>query len=150
MDNLIVLDTSAIINFSKASDKGKAIKTYFDSLQNVRYCIATPVVAELLVFSEANQWGVPRQQAIKNFVDSCMIIDINAADQELLDAYKDIDLFSRRKKAINGSFLSAGSIKMGKNDLWIAATAMVLNAPLITTDKDFSHLNNAMVTIIEF
>jgi len=29
---------------------------------------------------------------------------------------------------------------MGKNDLWIAATASVLSAALLTTDNDFSHL----------
>ena len=30
---------------------------------------------------------------------------------------------------------------MSKNDLWIAATAYVTNATLVTTDKDFDHLN---------
>jgi tRNA(fMet)-specific endonuclease VapC len=29
---------------------------------------------------------------------------------------------------------------MGKNDLWIAATASVYDMELITTDKDFNHL----------
>ena len=33
------------------------------------------------------------------------------------------------------------SRSMGKNDLWIAATASVLNVPLLTTDKDFLHLD---------
>jgi tRNA(fMet)-specific endonuclease VapC len=31
---------------------------------------------------------------------------------------------------------------MGKNDLWIAATASVLKLPLLTTDKDFLHLDS--------
>jgi predicted nucleic acid-binding protein len=31
---------------------------------------------------------------------------------------------------------------MGKNDLWIAATALATKATLITTDKDFDHLQN--------
>jgi predicted nucleic acid-binding protein len=30
---------------------------------------------------------------------------------------------------------------MGKNDLWIAATACVTHLPLITTDRDFDHLD---------
>jgi tRNA(fMet)-specific endonuclease VapC len=29
---------------------------------------------------------------------------------------------------------------MGKNDLWIAATALLLEATLITTDNGFNHL----------
>ena len=30
---------------------------------------------------------------------------------------------------------------MGKNDLWIAATAHASGAVLVTTDKDFDHLH---------
>jgi tRNA(fMet)-specific endonuclease VapC len=29
---------------------------------------------------------------------------------------------------------------MGKNDIWIAATAKVTGIPLLTTDPDFDHL----------
>lgn len=36
---------------------------------------------------------------------------------------------------------------MGKNDLWIAATAYAINAKLVTTDKDFDHLNNSFLEI---
>jgi len=31
---------------------------------------------------------------------------------------------------------------MGKNDLWIAATAYVTEATLLTMDKDFEHLKD--------
>jgi predicted nucleic acid-binding protein len=37
---------------------------------------------------------------------------------------------------------------MGKNDIWIAATASVLNATLITTDNDFDHLNGVFLPVI--
>ena len=30
---------------------------------------------------------------------------------------------------------------MGKNDIWIAATAAVTGARLLTTDKDFDHFS---------
>ena len=35
---------------------------------------------------------------------------------------------------------------MGKNDLWIAATAMATGATLLTTDKDFDHLDPTFLT----
>lgn len=37
---------------------------------------------------------------------------------------------------------------MGKNDLWIAATAAALNVPLVTTDKDFSHLAPSFIELV--
>jgi predicted nucleic acid-binding protein len=39
------------------------------------------------------------------------------------------------------------SRNMGKNDIWIAATASVLNATLVTTDADFDHLNGVFLTV---
>ena len=37
---------------------------------------------------------------------------------------------------------------MGKNDLWIAATASVLKAILFTTDRDFDHLDGEFLEVI--
>ena len=39
-----------------------------------------------------------------------------------------------------GSSVTLG-VKMGKNDLWIAATAVVIDGVLLTTDADFNHLS---------
>ncbi len=36
---------------------------------------------------------------------------------------------------------------MGDNDIWVAATASVLNANLLTTDHDFDHLNGIFVNV---
>jgi predicted nucleic acid-binding protein len=38
---------------------------------------------------------------------------------------------------------------MGKNDLWIAATAAAADLRLITTDKDFNHLKDVFVDLVE-
>ena len=37
---------------------------------------------------------------------------------------------------------------MGKNDLWIAATASVLNAALLAIDHDFDHLSSVFLKVI--
>lgn len=41
---------------------------------------------------------------------------------------------------------------MGKNDLWIAATASAFDITLVTTDKDFNHLDGKFIKLklIEF
>jgi tRNA(fMet)-specific endonuclease VapC len=36
---------------------------------------------------------------------------------------------------------------MGKNDLWIAATASLLNLKLVTTDGDFDHLDSSFLSL---
>ena len=56
-------------------------------------------------------------------------MDVTIGAPELLAAYVEIDTFSNGKS-------------MGKNDLWIAATAHVTGANLVTLDKDFDHLDN--------
>ena len=55
--------------------------------------------------------------------------------EDVLQAYTLIDTFSER---IGRS--------MGKNDLWIAATAHVTGGTLLTTDKDFDHLDGKFIT----
>ena len=42
------------------------------------------------------------------------------------------------------------SRNMGKNDLWIAATAAVTQSKLLTTDGDFDHLNGSFIDLIRF
>ena len=66
----------------------------------------------------------------------------------LLQAYVQIDSFSQGKN-INFDLLKGGSARnMGKNDIWIAATAYSLEARLITTDKDFSHLDPIFIDVL--
>ncbi|MGI4835500.1 MAG: hypothetical protein ACRYFK_18765 [Janthinobacterium lividum] len=38
---------------------------------------------------------------------------------------------------------------MGKNDLWLAATALYLDEELHTTDNDFDHLGPAGVRVVK-
>jgi tRNA(fMet)-specific endonuclease VapC len=64
-------------------------------------------------------------------------VDINVA--EVIDAYVEIDVYSQQHPG--------GARNMGKNDLWIAACAKASGATLLTTDKDFDHLNPGMISV---
>jgi tRNA(fMet)-specific endonuclease VapC len=61
-------------------------------------------------------------------------LTVHDIDDRVVVAYGEIDTASH----------SFGH-KMGKNDLWIAATARVLGLTLLTTDKDFDHLHPTWV-----
>ena len=54
----------------------------------------------------------------------------------MLEAYALIDAFSERTGRA-----------MGKNDVWIAATAHVTGATLLTTDHDFQHLDSLFISL---
>jgi predicted nucleic acid-binding protein len=41
-------------------------------------------------------------------------------------------------------------VGIGQNDLWIAATAWVTKAALITTDSDFDHLHPVFLNVIKY
>ena len=87
--------------------------------------------------------GKRRQQIIQSTINLAYIIDINY--QEIIDQYGDIDAFSQAKFNISGHNFTARN--MGKNDLWIAATASHFNLTLLTTDQDFNHLNQAFLSV---
>lgn len=70
-------------------------------------------------------------------------IDIWAED--ILSRYAEIDAFSQNK--LPAQPLSLTARNMGKNDLWIAATASILDAQLLTTDFDFDHLNGVFLNV---
>ena len=82
---------------------------------------------------------------MEQFFQKCVIADINSKD--VIREYGRIDAFSQGKLEEKPLNLSARN--MGKNDLWIAATTSVLNASLITMDKDFAHLHETFFELIQ-
>jgi tRNA(fMet)-specific endonuclease VapC len=60
---------------------------------------------------------------------------------DITSTYADIDAFSKGQHQKMPLPSDVNARKMGKNDLWIAATSVVLNATLLTSDNDFLHLS---------
>jgi len=96
-------------------------------------CVVT--VGEMLALARKFGWGTTKLDKLRRMLDQLVWIDIS--NPQLLDAYAEIDQFSETKGR-----------KMGKNDIWIAATAQVTGIPLLTTDPDFDHLEGIHLTRI--
>lgn len=79
-------------------------------------------------------------------LEDFLITDINT--QEIIDKYAEIDAYSQGRLANTPTSFS--SKNMGKNDLWIAATASVYDIELLTTDKDFDHLRNSYLPKLHY
>lgn len=100
--------------------------------------ISTVVVGELKGLALSRNWGTRRIEQLQNYLNTFLIIPINRID--IHDCYAEIYAYSQNK--LTNRSLPYSARNMGKNDLWIAATASVLKGVLITQDKDFEHLED--------
>ena len=147
----IVIDTCVFIHIIRETITGNnclEALTRFDEAPNIIISVVSK--AELESFIVQNNWGRLKIKKLNKILNEITYIDISNADGLLIDAYTQIDGFSKRKiKDKAGNFLTGSARKMGKNDLWIAATAYALEIPLMTTDGDFDHLNGIFMNVIK-
>lgn len=147
----IVIDTCVFIHIVRDTITGKnclgALES-FDEAANIIVSVVTK--AELESFIAQNKWGKPKIEKLNKILNEITYIDIANADNLLIDSYTEIDAFSKRKiKDKKGNLLDGSARKMGKNDIWIAATAFALDVPLMTTDGDFDHLDNTFLNVLK-
>ncbi|MCU0353403.1 MAG: type II toxin-antitoxin system VapC family toxin [Cytophagales bacterium] len=106
--------------------------------------ICEVTVAEIKSIALRNAWGAKNNAALDAALSRLYILDIS--DENIINRYVEIDAFSQLKHpSLKGSFATPRN--MGKNDLWIAATASFHQLRLVTTDKDFDHLDNVFVDV---
>ena len=138
-------DTNAILIYLKDGDKKDWLDKNYDPLGNENTAIMSVVVlGELESISLRNNWGQKRIKSLQIFLQKFLVADINSKD--IVKRYGEIDAFSQGK--LKDKPLGDSSRNMGKNDLWIAATTSITNSKLITSDKDFSHLNGIYLDLI--
>lgn len=147
----IVIDTCVLIHIVRETITGKncldALQK-FDEAPNIIVSVVTK--AELQSFILQNNWGKQKVERLNKILSDITCIDIVNSDKLLLNSYREVDAFSKRKlEDKRGNLLSGSARKMGKNDLWIAATAYALDIPLMTTDGDFDHLNGVFLNVMK-
>ena len=141
-----VLDTNILLVWLKDPVTKRLIEDEFSPMSAGNTPIISAVtVGEIRSLALKNSWGQKRIAIVEELMDELVVIDVRFND--LFNAYARIDAYSQGKL---GS-VTFSARNMGKNDLWIAATAYVTESQLITTDKDFDHLagNQLKVAYIE-
>lgn len=101
--------------------------------------ISIITVGELESLALQLNWGYQKQTALNFFLSSVPLIDIDSAIAKLCGF---VDAYSQGKLLIKPLPAGMSARNMGKNDLWIAATALYYDIELHTTDSDFDHLIN--------
>lgn len=133
---LYLLDTNILVHYVRRDKVQEKIEAQCSLL-------LTPVVPLISYVTEAEirslgiqfGWGAVRMNQL-GFVLS-LIRRVPISEPGIIDAYVAIDTYSLEQ-----------GVEMGKNDLWIAATAHVTGAMLLTTDKDFNHLQGKFLNSV--
>ena len=131
----VLLDTNIIIYLIRAKE-GLKLNHYLNPIDNDIH-ISYVSVAEVESFALQNNWGRIKMQRLEFLMDEMQIIQV---DDVLLKSFIDIDSYSQRNHPDFKSYPFETPRNMGKHDLWIAATASLLDLQLVTTDSDFNHL----------
>ena len=140
-----VLDTNILLHYLRGTELSIWIDQHYRPLDSTinESIISVVTVGEIRALAKINHWGQRRLDKIDDLLEELLITDINTED--LIERYAEIDAFSHDK--IIGRPLGMTARNMGKNDLWIAAITSILDATLLTTDKDFNHLHNQYLNL---
>ncbi|MGB1241169.1 MAG: type II toxin-antitoxin system VapC family toxin [Chitinophagales bacterium] len=133
-----LLDTNIIVIYgrnSKIADEIEKEYELFSGEHNLAISVIT--LGELNSLAKQFKYGEKRKKRLNKLVEGVFKIDINFKD--IIERYGEIDAFSQGK--LDEKPLELSARNMGKNDLWIAATSSIYDMVLITTDKDFEHLD---------
>lgn len=144
-----LLDTNILIHFIRASEiwKKADISLQLSNGQNTLY-ISAVTKGEILSFAKQARWGESKLQKLHKFLLPSLCVPIDGYSP-LMDAYADIDAYSQANHPEFTPDTPFTARNMGKNDLWIAATAFLYGIPLVTTDHDFDHLNPMLIEVIK-
>ena len=110
------------------------------------FLISTVTVGELYAFAQRNRWGSRRMTEMEQMIKLAICIPVTD-NRNFIQLYADIDNYSQSQHPTLR--LPTSARKMGKNDLWIAATTAIANGILLSTDGDFDHLQGVFLSIIK-
>lgn len=143
-----VLDTNILLHYVRQSELAQEVERELNLIsQNAIPMNASVSIGEMEGFMQRQEWGQAKINRLKKLVEKIAVIDIAAADDQLMNAYA--TLWNYSKNALPGDKLGK-SIGIGQNDVWIAALAHTAKAALVTTDGDFDHLNDKWITVHKF
>lgn len=125
----LLLDTNILIAYIRYGLLGQYIEATY-SLFTLQPAPAISIVTEgeIRAIALRHSWGFVKLAALQRLLNGVTIVPL--PHRNVVDAYARIDHYCVQ----NG-------LVVGKNDLWIAATAHVTGATILTTDRDFDPLH---------
>ncbi|MBS1519144.1 MAG: type II toxin-antitoxin system VapC family toxin [Bacteroidetes bacterium] len=143
-----LLDTNIILHYLRKNKTSEKIESELYLLDDeVVKIISVVTIAELRCFAMSLNWGNEKTNNLSSLLKRLVTISINSTDKDLMDAYATLQSYSKNK--LHGNPLGR-SVGIGQNDIWIAATALVTDSILVTTDSDFDHLHPEFINLRKF
>lgn len=132
---LVLLDTNVFVNLVRGNQVGWYLeKEYNLSKRPERPLLSSVVCGEIKGLAKYWEWGSKKLDKLEKILAELVLV--SAGESPVIDAYA----------ALYAQLTPAG-IKLGENDLWIAATAQAAGATLLTTDSDFDRLPADTVSV---
>jgi len=118
--------------------RGDALSRQIEARYGLLSALPVPLLSvvcegEIRALAEEFGWGEAKRRALEGLLGYFNVVPL-LPFTDIIENYVEVSEFSRK----------AGRV-LGKNDLWIAATAKTTGATLLTTDKDFDHLAPALL-----
>lgn len=138
----LLLDTNILVYIARTKETDGVLEFIAPGGANLYVSVVS--VAEIRSLAIRNKWGIRRLKLIEDFWDKVNVVGIT---QLYVNAYAQIDAYAQK---LNPGFVEypfATPRNMGKNDLWIASLAAILNLELITTDADFDYLHDVFFPV---
>lgn len=140
-------DTNVLLHYIRQSGRYHELlrKHAFFSKENQVF-LSIISIGEIQSLAYQLNWGPERRRQLQNFLERISLLGIY---EEIITAYAQIDAYSQGK--LPGKSLPPGltARNMGKNDIWLAATAHVFNLSFVTTDDDFGHLDEIFIKLVK-
>lgn len=126
-----LLDTNIIVAYVRDTEATRKLEANLNLLNGTHNLLVSVVsLGEIRAIAKRNKWGEKKINAVEILINNFLIADIHL--ENIIERYAEIDVYSQGK--LQGNPLEFSSRNMGKNDLWIAATASVYDLELLTMD----------------
>ncbi|MBC6995381.1 type II toxin-antitoxin system VapC family toxin [Neolewinella lacunae] len=141
------LDTNVLLFYVRDQDTRRFIEENYAPFGDENESIISIVsVAEIYSLAAKHKWGEIKLKVVEKLLNDLIIVEIRYKD--LINMYVDIETFSNKSNP--AKVKKGNAVKMGKNDIWIAATTAITNSKLITSDDDFDHLGGEYFEVVKY
>ncbi|MGF1534364.1 MAG: PIN domain-containing protein [Bernardetiaceae bacterium] len=139
-----VLDTNILLLLARDQN----FRAFFgEKYAHANWQLLVPFATDAEISSLAfrRQWGTEKLHILQQTIAQFVIIDTVCASMK--KAYTEIEAYTLCQHPTRPKPDGQTAHRMGKNDLWIAATTAVYAQRLITTDKDFLQLDGVFFAV---